>query len=112
MGHYEDLTIRLAFSESYNSGKVVGTSVQNASCKTRNGAYVASSIDLGLCYKNSDGVLIYQMNGGFLNCKDFSVSGSSLKAKCKSMNNGSIKNTINLDTYIGNDNGVLKCDQY
>ncbi|KAF8981840.1 Cyanovirin-N, partial [Cyathus striatus] len=90
-----------------------------ATCRTVAGAYMTTSLDLNTCIINASGYLLcrpihYIMrSGGFLgSCQPTnspSTGDTYLQATCLDGQGGNNRASIDLDTCVGNADGVLVC---
>ncbi|KAJ7625797.1 Cyanovirin-N [Roridomyces roridus] len=90
------------------------TAALTATCQTLAGTEVESSIGLDSCIANQNGVLIAESNGNFsLTCPDrtFLVTTTSvtLTAECFTLRERLVNSTIDLNTILTNQNGVMSC---
>ena len=94
------------FSKSCEKMKLMG-SVFSAECKTKEGTWMLTSVELGYCVTNSNGSL--KSGGGYQNSSRGCVlhRGNTLSCQSESMTGKWIQASINLDTIIGNNNGIF-----
>ncbi|KAJ5116309.1 hypothetical protein N7456_000657 [Penicillium angulare] len=83
----------------------------NANCEEESTVWnVATEINLGSCFGNSNGKLVASKNGAFGgSCKDVTLSGSTLKASCANTAGTYVSTSIDTNNYIGNANGLMCC---
>lgn len=97
------------FLNTCTSPSLKGSTLK-ASCINGGGGNNDASIDLNNCLTNSNGALGSPGNGAFDSCKDCSLSGGDLTCSCTRPNGqGDDFSTIDLNTCIGNNGGVLVC---
>ncbi|KAF8981838.1 hypothetical protein BDQ17DRAFT_1438192 [Cyathus striatus] len=84
-----------------------------ATCRTITGASTTTSLDLNKCIINASGYLRCQTNGGFLgSCQPTNsptTGNAYLQATCGNGNGGYYRDSFDLNTCVGNSNGVLVC---
>ncbi|KAI0205733.1 hypothetical protein F4808DRAFT_410099 [Astrocystis sublimbata] len=73
-----------------------------------------TSLDLTLCIANDFGQLAARDMGGFAgSCKSLSLDGSILHASCATGKHNEFKDTtIDLNSFLENDNSVLHCGSH
>ncbi|RPA77402.1 hypothetical protein BJ508DRAFT_378921 [Ascobolus immersus RN42] len=87
----------------------------NAVCKRKDGSYAPESpVYISSCFRNNNGNLVAQFNGGAMgSCSGTSLqNGKILKANCRSKTGASVSNSIDLNQFITNANGIILCDVY
>ncbi|KAF9701120.1 hypothetical protein EKO04_000463 [Ascochyta lentis] len=71
---------------------------------------VNTNINIDSCFGNAGGKLVAQLNGGFSgSCHSIKLSGSILSATCGNGAGGWIANSIDTNSFIGNNNGAMFC---
>lgn len=82
-----------------------------ANCAYPDGTYnVATVINLGKCITNAGGTMYAQVNGGFgASCPSASLSGTVITASCGNGAGGYVTSSLDLNTFVGNQNGILCC---
>ncbi|EJD35730.1 Cyanovirin-N [Auricularia subglabra TFB-10046 SS5] len=70
----------------------------------------AQALGLNSCLINNNGEFACQFNGGGLNsCNDCSLGGTVITCNCFRANGGTDTSSFDLNTCIGNNDGVLVC---
>ncbi|KAI1342041.1 Cyanovirin-N [Xylariaceae sp. FL0016] len=83
-----------------------------STCPAGDGAAVRSALDLNDCLGNSEGAITAQRVGfAFNSCWGCSASNTSaeLTCDCRTSGDKTKTSTIDLDTVISNDDGILGC---
>ena len=103
-----DLTDTMAFSQTSTKIAING-SVLSADCRTIEGSYRSSTLDLSTCLSNNDGTLVWAQNGNFWKTADSSIliEPATFQCKCIRINGFYETSSINLDEKIANIDGTL-----
>ncbi|KAH7418674.1 Cyanovirin-N [Cadophora sp. MPI-SDFR-AT-0126] len=83
--------------------------VMHGTCTTNDKQTRTSSLDLNQCIGNAFGRLVWQAHGDFGSSCKCSLSVSSLYCFCHSGHGNDFPTSLDLNTNVGNDNGVLTC---
>ncbi|RPA77207.1 Cyanovirin-N [Ascobolus immersus RN42] len=88
-----------------------------AYCKNKKGEYKWSTVNLDRCIANQDGIMVPRLNGGFSGSCDRRSLGNPnnlYTAECRTIKGGwdYRKSTLDMNTFMTNVDGVLKCDSW
>jgi hypothetical protein len=103
---------KLKFGPNVNAlrsceGERLFGSILSAKCRGEHGMQNAS-LNLNNCLGNVDGTLTG--GRGFLeSCKNCRLSGKTISCECKRRDGTSNPSRIDINSFVGNVNGVLKC---
>lgn len=86
-------------------------STLTANCRTINGTYEVSSIDLNPYIENVDGQLEWQPGNFIATCNTSMIYGPILEAECKTRDQRFVSTEIDLDEHIANIDGTLKFEK-
>jgi hypothetical protein len=97
------------FAASCN-GIALGGSTLSASCYNIAGQAQSTSLDLNTCVTNGNGVVSFQVNGGYgASCTGCALSGTVMSCQCYDVAGQAKPTSIDLNQGISNCNGVLTC---
>jgi hypothetical protein len=98
------------FSKSCYSISVQGRNNLKALCKDHNSRIIESSVDLNKCIGNIEGKLTAQSGGYTQSTRNCAFKrGSILFCECRTSQGKYKRSNINLNSLVGNINGILKC---
>ncbi|KIM66722.1 hypothetical protein SCLCIDRAFT_75972, partial [Scleroderma citrinum Foug A] len=97
------------FAYTCNSSSLSGTML-TAYCQLKDGSYGWSSLDLNSCLVNTNGILYCSQNGDYgATCSSCSLSGTVLGCTCQDSQQAGQSASIDLNSCVTNNNGVLTC---
>ncbi|KAH6628160.1 Cyanovirin-N [Chaetomium tenue] len=97
------------FIRSCNKLEISNTHYLYAHCRQNDGGERLTNEDLNLCIANDNGQLVAREGGGYGgSCSHCYITGSSMKCDCQSAS-GKKTTSIDLDPFIGNDDGYMWC---
>ncbi|MDY6784694.1 MAG: CVNH domain-containing protein [Cyanobacteriota bacterium] len=96
------------FSQSCSNSSIQGSTL-SSTCRTMNGSYKDTSINLNSSIENVDGSLVWQPDNFIETCRNTTLASSSvMTAECKTRDQRFVSTAINLDEHIANIDGTLK----
>ncbi|KAM7188962.1 Cyanovirin-N [Naviculisporaceae sp. PSN 640] len=106
----DSLTEKRSYASTCNSCTIGGTAMLMCSCRNNAGVWGSSSIWLDTYIANVNGVLRWQLHGGYgSSCSFKSFYGSTSTLRCSTMSGLQVDSSIDLNQKIHNINGQLQC---
>jgi hypothetical protein len=79
-------------------------------CSKSNGSVAAAEIDIGLCIGNDEGALKRGASKFKESCNPCEIdTNKALRCTCKKSNGTKNTSSLSLDSFVGNNEGVLQC---
>lgn len=98
------------FSQTCSDATISGSTL-SASCRSRNGSYNSTSINLDSQIGNINGTLERGDHDFSQTCRGIELfNGGTMKGECKTRDQRWVSTSLNLDGFIDNTDGVLKFD--